>query len=84
MNKPTKKRSRVRFAKDDDPIYSRGWTITTRVWGRLPNSDSRPEDTGEEVTKVSRASGGWAKPDDPIYKRGWTIAPIKSGRRQKR
>ena len=42
MHKRTKKRrSFVRFAKADDPIYSRGWTITTRAWGRLPNSDSQ-------------------------------------------
>jgi len=62
----------------------RGWTITTRVSGRPPNSDSQPEDTGEEVAKASRVSGGWAKPDDPIYKQGWTIAPVMSGRRRKR
>ena len=38
MNKPTeKRRSRVTFAKADDPIYKRGWTISTvGVWGRLP------------------------------------------------
>ena len=38
MNKPTeKRRSRVTFAKADDPIYKQGWTITTvGVWGRLP------------------------------------------------
>ena len=38
MNKPTeKRRSRVTIAKADDPIYKRGWTITTTgVWGRLP------------------------------------------------
>jgi len=36
VNKPTKKRSRVRIAKADDPIYKEGWTITTRAWGRLP------------------------------------------------
>ena len=29
--------SKVRWAKDDDPIYSEGWTIrTVGVWGRLP------------------------------------------------
>ena len=44
----------------------------------------QPEDTGEEVAKASRVSGGWAKPDDPIYKQGWTIAPVMSGRRRKR
>ena len=38
MNKPTKKRrSFVRIAKSDDPIYKKGWTITTvGVWGRPP------------------------------------------------
>ena len=38
MNKPTeKRRSRVTFAKADDPIYKQGWTISTiGVWGRLP------------------------------------------------
>ena len=38
MTKSTeKRRSRVTFAKADDPIYKQGWTITTvGVWGRLP------------------------------------------------
>ena len=32
-----KRRSLVRFAKADDPIYKQGWTITTvGVWGRPP------------------------------------------------
>ena len=32
-----KRRSLVRFAEADDPIYKRGWTITTiGVWGRPP------------------------------------------------
>jgi len=54
MNRPTKKRSRVRFAKADDPIYSRGWTITTRAWGRLPKSASQ---LAEVVRKASKDAG---------------------------
>ena len=55
MNKPTKKRrSFVRFAKDDDPIYSRGWTITTRAWGRLPKSDPQ---LAEAVRMASKDAG---------------------------
>ena len=55
MNKPTKKRrSFVRFAKDDDPIYKEGWTITTRAWGRLPKSDSQ---LAEAVRKASQDAG---------------------------
>jgi hypothetical protein len=54
MNKPTKKRSRVRIAKADDPIYKEGWTITTRAWGRLPKSDSQ---LAEAVRKVSKDDG---------------------------
>ena len=33
--------SLVTFAKPDDPIYSRGWTITTRAWGKLPKPVSK-------------------------------------------
>ena len=52
MNKPTKKRrSFVRFAKADDPIYKEGWTITTRAWGRLPKSDPQ---LAEAVPKASK------------------------------
>jgi len=51
MNKPTKKRSRVRFAKADDPIYKEGWTITTRAWGRLPKPDPQ---LAEAVPKASK------------------------------
>ena len=52
MNKPTKKRrSFVRSAKADDPIYKEGWTITTRAWGRLPKSDPQ---LAEAVPKASK------------------------------
>ena len=52
MNKPTKKRrSFVRFAKADDPIYKEGWTITTRAWGRLPKSNPQ---LAEAVSKASK------------------------------
>jgi len=55
MNKPTKKRrSFVRIAKADDPIYKEGWTITTRAWGRLPKSDSP---LAEAVRKPSKDAG---------------------------
>ena len=55
MNKPTKKRrSFVTFAKDDDPIYKEGWTITTRAWGRLPKSD--PQLAGP-VRKANKNTG---------------------------
>ena len=53
MNKPTnKRRSFVRIAKADDPIYKEGWTITTvGVWGRLPKSDSQLEEAAREASK---------------------------------
>ena len=52
MNKPTKKRrSFVRFAKADDPIYKEDWTITTRAWSRLPKSDPQ---LAEAVPKASK------------------------------
>ena len=54
MNKPTKKQSRVRFAKADDPIYKEGWTITTRAWGRLPKSDPQ---LAEAVRKAGNNTG---------------------------
>ena len=55
MNNPTKKRrSFVRFAKDDDPIYKEGWTITTRAWGRLPKSDPQ---LAEAVRMASKDAG---------------------------
>ena len=55
MNKPTKKRrSFVRIAKADDPIYKEGWTITTRAWGRLPKSDSP---LAKAVRKPSKDAG---------------------------
>ena len=55
MNKPTKKRrSFVRFAKADDPIYKEGWTITTRAWGRLPKSDPQLAETVPKASKDAR------------------------------
>ncbi len=55
MNNPTKKRrSFVRFAKDDDPIYKEGWTITTRAWGRLPKPDPQ---LAEAVRKAGKNTG---------------------------
>ena len=54
MNKPTKKRSRVRFAKADDPIYKEGWTITTRAWGRLPKPDPQLAEAVRKAGKDAR------------------------------
>ena len=55
MNKPTKKRrSFVRFAKADDPIYKEGWTITTRAWGRLPKSDPQLAESVRKTGKDAR------------------------------
>ena len=55
MNKPTKKRrSFVRFAKADDPIYKEGWTITTRAWGRLPKSDPQLAEAVPKARKDAR------------------------------
>ena len=54
MNKLTKKRSRVRIAKADDPIYKEGWTITTvGVWGRPPKP--YPE-LAEPISEVDKSS----------------------------
>ena len=58
MNKPTKKRrSFVRFAKADDPIYQEGWTITTRAWGRLPKSDPQLAEAVPKASKDARRVG---------------------------
>ena len=56
MNKPTeKRRSRVTFAKADDPIYKQGWTISTvGVWGRLPKP--YPE-LAEPIRDADKSSG---------------------------
>ena len=43
--------SKVRFAKDNDPIYSRGWTITTRVWGKPPTPESKS--SNQDRQKIS-------------------------------
>ena len=58
MNKPTKKRrSFVRFAKADDPIYKEGWTITTRAWDRLPKSDPQLAEAVPKASKDARRVG---------------------------
>ena len=55
MNKPTeKRRSRVTFAKADDPIYKQGWTITAvGVWGRLPKPYPVLAEPIKETDKLS-------------------------------
>ena len=55
MNKPTKKRrSFVRIAKADDPIYKEGWTITTvGVWGKLPKPYPELAEPIKEADKLS-------------------------------
>ena len=55
MNKPTeKRRTRGGWAKADDPIYSRGWTISTvGVWGRLPKP--YPE-LAEPISEADKSS----------------------------
>ena len=55
MNKPTeKRRSRVTFAKTNDPIYQQGWTISTiGVWGRLPKPYPELAEAVREADKSS-------------------------------
>ena len=59
MNKPTeKRRSRVTFAKADDPIYKQGWTITAvGVWGRLPKPYPELAEAIREASKSSDKEG---------------------------
>ena len=59
MNKPTeKRRSRVTFAKADDPIYKQGWTITTvGVWGRPPKPYPELAEPVGEADKPSDKEG---------------------------
>ena len=55
MSKPNeKRRSRVTFAKSDDPIYKQGWTISTvGVWGRPPKPYPELAEPIKEADKLS-------------------------------
>ena len=49
-----KRRSLVRFAEADDPIYKQGWTITAvGVWGRLPKPYPELAEPIKEADKLS-------------------------------